>query len=403
MDKVLFNFHDSILLVTIYQCALLALFFSVVSRQSKQSKFFIVGFFFFNAAVPLDILISFGAGFREYAIHNLPNWFYVFEFGYWLQGPFLLWYVRSLVYQDFRLKGSDLAYVLPFTFYMLHQVMVYHSLSADLKEIIQEKYDIFKESYTVLFVVFARESLRLYFGIIAALELKKYFLGQREKANTVHERSLNWLKLLVGGLLLLWFISVLISLGLVVNVVDKFNIPVGGVGLFVNYATCFLFGGILVTICHGSISAETVEKVPSGKVRKNKSAALSEHAIKLEEVMREKKPFLDANLTPEALAVQLGIPTRILSGIINQQYKCNFFIYVNRFRVDEAKRLLVHPQHKGTSVLDIMNQVGFNSKATFNSMFKKLEGITPREYRKSHFGENDEDVDQGSEQRKKNS
>src|SRR4051812_29998782 len=101
MDKVLFNFHDTILLVTIYECILLALFFILVSHQTKTSKLLIAGFFLFNAAVPLDILISFGAGFREYAVHNLPNWFYVFEFGYWLQAPFLVWYVRSLIFPNF--------------------------------------------------------------------------------------------------------------------------------------------------------------------------------------------------------------------------------------------------------------------------------------------------------------
>ncbi len=403
MDKVLFNFHDTILLVTIYQCVLLALFFFIASRQNKISKIFIAAFFLCNAAVPLDILISFGAGFREYAIYNFPNLFYVFEFGYWLQGPFLLWYVRSLVYQDIRLKGSDIAYILPYLLYLMHQLLVYHSLPTSVKEMLHEQYDLLKESYTVLYVVFARESLRFYFGVIAALELRRYFIGQREKLNTVHEESLTWLKVMVCGLLILWGLSVFVAVGLVLNIVDKFNIPIGKIGLFVNYNTCFLFGAILVVICKGSMAAETVEKVPSIKPRKNKASGNTEYIVQLEEVMRDKKPFLDPTLTPGSLAGQLGVSVRVLSAMINQQYHCNFFMYINRFRIEEAKRLLIHTEDSTKSVLDIMYQVGFNSKATFNAMFKKLEGMTPREYRKSHFGDVDDELDQDFELDKKES
>jgi hypothetical protein len=148
LSQVLFNFHDVILLVTVYQCLVLAAIFGFNRQHTITSKLFAVAFFVCLAVVPLDILILFGAGFRDYAIKHLPDWFYVFEFGYWLQGPFLLWYVKSFIYKDFRLRGSDFVYILPFCLYLSHQLLVYHSLDTQIKIHIQAVYDLINESYT---------------------------------------------------------------------------------------------------------------------------------------------------------------------------------------------------------------------------------------------------------------
>ena len=61
---------------------------------------------------------------------------------------------------------------------------------------------------------------------------------------------------------------------------------------------------------------------------------------------------------------------------------CNFFEFVNHYRVEEAKRLLADPQAAGKNMIDLMYDMGFNSKATFNALFKKKVGMTPSEFRK---------------------
>jgi AraC-like DNA-binding protein len=73
----------------------------------------------------------------------------------------------------------------------------------------------------------------------------------------------------------------------------------------------------------------------------------------------------------------------LLSNIINRHFACNFFEFINSYRVEEAKAMLADATLANKSMLDIMLDVGFNSKATFNTLFKKKTGMTPSEYRKT--------------------
>nr|WP_252738503.1 helix-turn-helix domain-containing protein [Saccharophagus degradans] len=100
--------------------------------------------------------------------------------------------------------------------------------------------------------------------------------------------------------------------------------------------------------------------------------------------MHEDKLYLESSLTLEVLAGKLSISPRTLSTVINRHYGCNFFEFINDFRIEDAKKRMVDPARSGATMLDIMYEVGFNSKATFNSFFKKHEGMTPREYRKKN-------------------
>jgi AraC-like DNA-binding protein len=99
--------------------------------------------------------------------------------------------------------------------------------------------------------------------------------------------------------------------------------------------------------------------------------------------METEKPYLTPALTLEKLAIQMRIPARLLSNIINRHFNCHFFEFINSYRIDEAKHMLSNQNQSDKTVLDIMLDVGFNSKATFNTLFKKKVGMTPSEYRKS--------------------
>ena len=61
----------------------------------------------------------------------------------------------------------------------------------------------------------------------------------------------------------------------------------------------------------------------------------------------------------------------------------NFFDFINGYRIKEAKRLLVDPKGELLTILAIAEEVGFNSKSSFNTAFKKITGMTPTEYKKS--------------------
>jgi AraC-like DNA-binding protein len=72
----------------------------------------------------------------------------------------------------------------------------------------------------------------------------------------------------------------------------------------------------------------------------------------------------------------------LLSQIINRQFNQNFFEFINSYRVKECKLIIEKPGNEKITMLKVMDETGFNSKATFNTFFKKLVGMTPTQYRK---------------------
>lgn len=100
---------------------------------------------------------------------------------------------------------------------------------------------------------------------------------------------------------------------------------------------------------------------------------------KLRKLMDEQKPFKRSDFSQPELARQLGVSVHVLSQTINEGIGKTFFEWLAEYRVVEAKQLLTaHPNYK---VEEIAEQVGYNSKSSFNTTFKKITGITPSEYR----------------------
>ncbi len=103
--------------------------------------------------------------------------------------------------------------------------------------------------------------------------------------------------------------------------------------------------------------------------------------------MEAEQPFTDGDLTIQKLAEKLSIPTPHLSQTINERLGQTFSDFINSYRIEEAKKRLLDPAKKHYSVLAIAEEVGFNSKSSFNAVFKKHVNMTPSEFRKSVNGD----------------
>jgi len=103
----------------------------------------------------------------------------------------------------------------------------------------------------------------------------------------------------------------------------------------------------------------------------------------LDQHMTEARPYLDADLSVDQLAHQIGVPTRDLSRAINEGLGKNFFELISDYRIAEARRQLERAE-PGTTILEVMYDSGFNSKSVFNTAFKKATGMTPSAYRTRH-------------------
>lgn len=118
--------------------------------------------------------------------------------------------------------------------------------------------------------------------------------------------------------------------------------------------------------------------------RKSVHAAPQQQAIlaRLDTLMREQKPYLDSSFSLPDLAQQLNTSVHVLSQTINEGLGKSFFEMTAAYRVEEAKHRLKTQPH--VKVEEIAEQVGYNSKSSFNTAFKKFTGQTPSEFRQAY-------------------
>ena len=107
----------------------------------------------------------------------------------------------------------------------------------------------------------------------------------------------------------------------------------------------------------------------------------NEYSEQLMEYMRLEKPYLNPELTLTQLASEIDISKHHLSQIINEQFNLNFFEFINQYRVEEVKSRINDPKFENYSLLGIAFDSGFNSKSSFNRIFKRLTNQTPSQYK----------------------
>ena len=105
---------------------------------------------------------------------------------------------------------------------------------------------------------------------------------------------------------------------------------------------------------------------------------------KLLRIMTEGKPYLDSNLKIQQLADMMDISSHHLSQLINENLQQNFADFINSYRINEARQLLISANYENEKVLSVAFDSGFSNKATFNTLFKKHTGMSPSEFRKRH-------------------
>jgi YesN/AraC family two-component response regulator len=99
--------------------------------------------------------------------------------------------------------------------------------------------------------------------------------------------------------------------------------------------------------------------------------------------MEKEKLYQEPELTLQQLAGKLEVPNYQVSQAMNEGLKKNFYDLVNGYRVEEAKRLLTDEKNKNFTILSVGFEAGFNSKTTFNTVFKKFTGLTPTAFRET--------------------
>lgn len=221
------------------------------------------------------------------------------------------------------------------------------------------------------------------------------FHGERIKSTFSYEESVSliWLRNLLYGVFAVYIIWIFHEIlgGLLDVPVDFFILL--GVSMAALVYTMSYLGLRQPTIFIGETASMVSKKesTPTDELlttkTKYKTSALSDELSQklineLTVLMGTEKPYLDSQLSLPQLAEKLGVSAHYLSQIVNEQLEQNFFEYVNSFRVSEAKVILSDSAREKENILTVALEVGFNSKSSFYTAFKKHTGLTPGEFRK---------------------
>lgn len=101
----------------------------------------------------------------------------------------------------------------------------------------------------------------------------------------------------------------------------------------------------------------------------------------LQQAMAEHKSYQDPSLSLSDFAKLVNLSQRTITDAINTCLGQNFHTFVNSYRIEAVKEALDNPDNHDKTILEIALAQGFNSKSTFNSVFKTIVGVTPSQYR----------------------
>ncbi|RVT79669.1 AraC family transcriptional regulator [Flavobacterium sufflavum] len=300
--------------------------------------------------------------------------------------PLLFLYTKYITKDFNKFNPRDYLHAIPsisliLVFLILKLQPENNSISAEL---FYEKYKLLRMIYGWIFI-----SLITYY-VIKALTIVIQFKKQIKDNYSFnsYKISLDWLFvmiiLFVLLILLIIISSVLYEQGMINTKVYIFR----HILELIHVYTLSIWGFHQKQLISGtqtdSDGESDFEEVSSGKyvksgLKKEDAKSYVENLIKY---MDDSKVWKDSELSIAKLASQTSISKHQLSEVLNEYLGKNFYVFVNEYRIEYAKQLLMNKEYSNWSIIAIAYECGFNSKTAFNIFFKKYTQQTPSEYKK---------------------
>lgn len=281
----------------------------------------------------------------------------IYGYGY---GPLLYLYTKTLIYKSFDFQAIQLLHFIPIALTLM--------------------FTAFGFSVCGTFGYLLYLSLLTYI-ILAIREMVNYRKVIRETQSSTDQRDLQWLQ----------WTMIIFCIALILDVVDQF---LWKMSFFGNISSVHLTLALLINwmyykglkqpqIFQGITNLDEQvyqdqKNKPSQKLPDTDEQLELDH---IQKYMTENDIYTNPQLNLKELSEHLDIPPRRLSYLINTFLHQNFMGFVNDFRIEKAKSLLSTHREEGETVLEIMYEVGFNSKSSFFTIFKQKTGVTPTEFK----------------------
>lgn len=365
--------------ISVFVSLLMAFFLLTVKTENKLANRLFALFFIFSA---IDL-----SGFFMYLYTEDHRNLEIFRATFCLLGmPSFYLYVLSVCYSDFKLKWKHLIHLLPFVIVNLIFIpRIYLSIvNGNFIGPLNEMSEIY-------FIQILIEFQYVFYIISVFLILKKYKEIYLENYANPSVSTYKWLFQMTCVFLVAHSIVLSKNILRYSGFKEVFlwaNVLVGTIALFI---TCWfimkalkypeLFRGVNSKLVLTKDILPEIDEKPEAVNQQND--LITTQISTLKQYMTEKEPFLDPSLTIQELANQISIPVRDLSILINHHIDQHFFDFVNEYRIQKAMQILRDQSKNQLTVLEILYEVGFNSKSSFNTSFKKYTNLTPTAYRNS--------------------
>jgi len=380
-----FNLVDIFCVITNFQLLFISIF--LFSRdKGKAISNRLLGAFFL--AVTLNLADKF------LILKN--SYLYSPDFALWgtslplLFGPLLYLYTRSVLFRNFELTRKKWLHFLPFIIVFSWTESGYLLQNRELKQSILDYVVSRKVPFYInwaLFIIFVQFIIYIFFTFRI---VNRYKIGAAGKFSDLERVNMSWLYNTILFFTGCMFVSVCdVFVGMTSLV--KYYYPVLSliiIGLFV-FTNRVLFKTLRMPELFMwleenpaaiTINGNTVAKYAGSGLPENEKKKIHDTLLMY---MKTCKPYLEPELTIEQLSSKLSVRPKALSQVINESLQQNFFDFINRYRIEEAKHLLKAPPDKKMTVSEILYEVGFNSKSSFYTLFKKYTGLTPKDFQKS--------------------
>ena len=341
-------------------------------KGNRKANLFLAGFTFAVSYFLTLRVIIFSGFYREFPYllgTGLPVWY--------LTGPFFYFYVKLHLLTDYKLRLSDLLHYLPFLIIVLLMFDIIIKSGNEKIYLVNNRPDNLAITFPINFLPYI---ILIGYFILSIRLITKFQGSYKSFFSNTNIDHLEWIKRLVTVYVLYLIFDVMASLS-----TRLFNTPF----FQLHFMTLFAMSLFIHFVAYYSFKYPArIFYVKSEELKKYQTSNLTEEAMdsyleQLNKIMKEEKLYLNNNLSLIDLANKLELKPYQVSQIINQKYNSNFYDYINRFRVKEAKERLADPNFTHLSILGIGLDVGFNSKTSFSNNFKKFEKTTPSAFRKN--------------------
>ena len=363
-------------IITVVQLILFGLFLLTAPKKRSADRIALALFLFANSIYILDFLTY---RYSSIIISYGVNFFYIGDTFGFLFGPLLYLYTKSVNSKDFHFTKNDILHFVPFFLVFILTLICFQFQSHETQlELL--KTGLFGKTGDVIYSVIMNFSILVYLSF-AFLTIRTKNQNLKGYYSSLEKINYNWLKLVVSAFFIMWIVDII---NWVLGSLEISSHILSELLTFTSLSINFVFANLLILKSLRLPEMEEIQEIH--KYEKSPLTVQTKNDIlqRLEDLMIKEKMFLNSSITLGEIADKLSVIPRYLSQVINELKGQNFYDFVNSYRIEEAKKILSDPSHDDEKILAVLFESGFNSKSVFNTVFKKITGITPSEYRRKY-------------------